>query len=245
MSVLTNPAHLDRLIDRNLGLSEVRRRAEGEPGRATSAGCWVSLSRQIGSGGTGIAATLASRLDWQVFDKEVLDAVARQTHVREKLLARLDERTLSPIEEWVSHLIVPDHLGSTGFNVEVMRVMGALAWNGHAVLIGRGANWFLDPRHGLRLRVVAPLERRIAAVGQRLGIDSAAAGRLVAEDDARRTTFIRRTFQRDIDDPTGYDIVVNTELVGVDGAVEIAMAALRRKLPRAVEHAGTVQRAER
>lgn len=244
MSVLTDPAHLDRLIDRNLSLSEMRRRAEGEPARDTAAGPWISLSRQLGSGGTGVAAILAGRLDWQVFDKEVLDAVARQTHVREKLLARLDERTRSPIEEWVSHLIVPDHLGTTGFNVEVMRVMGALAWNGNAVLIGRGANWFLDARHGLRVRVVAPLERRVTAVGSRLEIDPTTARRLVAEDDARRTAFIRRTFQKDIDDPTGYDLVLNTEQLGIDGAVEIAMAALRHKLP-SVARAPAVQRAER
>jgi cytidylate kinase len=101
---------------------------------------------------------------------------------------------------------------------------------GSAVILGRGANWFLDPRFGLRVRIVAPMERRVAAVARELDLPSARAERRVRAYDAGQAAFIRQVFDHDIDDPLGYDLVLNLEALDLEPAVRIAISALRREL---------------
>ena len=98
------------------------------------------------------------------------------------------------------------------------------------MIVGRGANWFLDPSFGLRVRVVAEFERRVAWVAEHLELSESEARARTLEQDNQRRSFIRKYFGRDIDDPLGYDLVVNLGDIGVDNAIQLVLQALRLKL---------------
>jgi len=46
--------------------------------------------------------------------------------------------------------------------------------------------------------------------------------------EARRKAFIRKSFNADVADPVNYDLVINTEFLSFDSAVEIVQCALKR-----------------
>ena len=119
-------------------------------------GPYVTVSRQLGTGGRELARRLAERLGWQLFDKEIILAIAEQTHTREKIISRLDEKAIGMFDDLLARWFSADSVGPSDFVREMMQVIWALARNGQAVLVGRGANWLLDPRYGLRVRIVAP-----------------------------------------------------------------------------------------
>lgn len=231
------PTNVDALIDRQMRMWEVRQKLAAEGGEAArrelvhlEQGPWVTVSRQIGSGGVEIAEAVAASLGWQRYDREIVAGIAEQTHLREQVLGRVDGRSSSWLSDYLSHLLTPESISHDTFAREVIQVVWAIAREGRAVLIGRGANWLLDPRFGLRVRAVAPFDVRVAGVALHQDVTKAEAESLVKERDEHTRAFIRQTYGRDIDDPTGYDLVINTEHLSVAAAAEVVETALRGKL---------------
>lgn len=232
-----HPTSIDSLIDRQARLWEVRNRLAEEGGAVArrelvhlDEGPWVTVSRQIGSGGLDIARKVGESLGWQTYDREILAHIAEHHHLRARVLDRLDERLAGWIAETVNHLLTPASLPQAAFAKEVAEVVLALGRQGRAVLVGRGANWLLDPRFGLRVRFVAPLLLRVERVARVRDVPPARAERIVRDGDAATGEYIRRLFGRDVDEPSGYDLIVNTEHLAPEAAAALVQDALRRKL---------------
>jgi len=68
-----HPSHIDRMIDRQVALWEVRARVAAEGGEEARArlahleqGPWITVSKQLGSGGTDVARRVCELLGWQI-----------------------------------------------------------------------------------------------------------------------------------------------------------------------------------
>lgn len=228
---------IDDLIDRQMNLWEVRRRLAEEGGAAArqemahlEEGPWLCVSRQIGSGGSALAYRVAEALGWQVFNKKILAGIAEQANTRKRILSRLDEKAVGGMSDWINHLFAPESLSRGAFLREMMEVICAIGKQGGTVIVGRGANWVLDARYGLRVRVVAPLNHRIDALAASESLDREAAAREVRSDDDQKKAFIRQVYGKDIEDPLGYDLILNLSGIDADVAEDVVLAALRRKL---------------
>ena len=226
------PRKIEELAHRQGVMSEVRRKSrELLPSEARQGeGPWISVSRQAGSHGSELAARLAATLGWRAYDREILTAIAAETKRDEVVLSRHDEHAVSEFHEYLAPLIVPDDPGRARYLVEMTRVIANLARQGRAVLVGRGANWILTPSCGLRVRTVGPLAARAAQVAGVRGIPVEEARRMVAENDEAQRAFVRQAFHREIDDPAGYDLILNVAELGVEPAFAAILAAARAKL---------------
>jgi hypothetical protein len=193
-------------------------------------GPWVTISRQLGSRGSDLAHRLSSPLGWRVYDREIIASIARQTHSPERVVESRDERASGPFADYLGHLIVPTDPGQAGYLAEMMRVVGTIARDGKAIILGRGANFFLDPTFGLRIRVVAPFEIRVARIAESEGLDREDAVRRVEQNDRDQRGFVKQSFGRDIDDPTGYDLMINTARMELEDAGELIATALQRMM---------------
>ena len=234
---MNDSSHVGHLINRQVSLWESKRRVQVEGGAAIlhmlahlPEGPWITISTQLGAGGPELAQGLGARLGWQVYDKEILGEIAKNTNTREKVLSRLDDHAVGAFEDYVANLLVPGHLGRSAYVVELMRVLWAIAKQGQAIVLGRGANWLLDPRYGLRVRAIAPVETRAAWLMRTQAMSEADAIRRVEEDNLDRAKFMRQVYKQEIDNPMGYDLVVNLGTLGIEPAVEVVVAALSSKL---------------
>ena len=82
----------------------------------------IALSRQAGAGGTEVARAVGSRLDWPVYDQELVNRIAQEKGLKEQLLKSFDERYVSWVEEVVASLANETRpLDATYFN-ELMRL---------------------------------------------------------------------------------------------------------------------------
>ncbi len=234
---MTSASNIEKIIEKQARFWEVRERIAEEGGEAAqralvhlAEGPWISISKQWGSGSQELAAKLAEELHWQYFDKEILTAIAEHTHSREKILARLDEHAIGSINDYIAQMVVSENRGQAAYLHEMIRVVMGLAKQGNAIIVGRGANFFLNPRFGLRIRVVAPFEERVARVAEARGHTEAAAKNEVEKNDAQQAAFIRQVFGKDINDPLGFDLVLNMGEMDVETAAQAVLAALRQKL---------------
>lgn len=222
---------IEAMLERQAKRSEVQDRMARKGSRAVQQDSrWITISRQLGSGGTELGGRLADELDWRVYDHEIVSAISESIHTKETVLSWLDEQSIGPITDYLSRLMNSEIPGQLPYVQEMVRVVGGLARKGDAIILGRGANWFLDPRFGLRLRIIAPFDERVARIVRDERADQGTAEEMVREHDTRQAQFVRGVFGHEIDDPEGYDCVLNAASLGSETAAAIVLAALRQKL---------------
>jgi cytidylate kinase len=233
------PRNIQAILERQAKSWQIRRRLAERGGEASieamahvPEGPWITVSSPAGSGGQELAYALSETLGWQVFDREILKAISENTHTQETVLARLDEKAMGPVNEYLARLLDPRMPGRAPFHREMVRVIWGLAKKGNAVILGRGANWFLDPRFGVRVRAVASIEVRAERIAARDGIDLDAARDKVAARDGQQADFIRQFYKQEIGDPIGYDLILNLGHLLQETAVQLTLTALRQRLGR-------------
>jgi cytidylate kinase len=234
MARVKSEGRILRLIEHQATRWELRRRLRDEGSRGLvkeyphlPEGPWVTISKSEGSLGVDVARLVARRLGWTAYDRELVETIARKAHVREKVLASLDERLVGDLHNYVALMAVRDYPGASVFVKKLMAVATTLGRHGKAVLVGRGAQFLLKPEYGVRVRIDADLDLRVRRYARQHRISRSEARRRVRRTDSQRAAWIRRYFHGELDDPRGYDLVINTGQVTPAQAAELVTRLVR------------------
>jgi len=206
-----------------------QRSGRGKEGKL-SYGPYLLISREKGAGGSTIGQMAGKRLGWQVFDKEIVDAIAQKAQVRRELIESLDERDRATIHDAVAQLLHPQPLETAGYMTHLREILLTLGHQGDVVIVGRGAEYVLPGQFGLRVRMVAPVEVRVQRIANEEDLSLKAARVEIESSDRERRTLARRHFQQDLGDPLNQDLTINTAELTVEAATEIVLAAVQQKL---------------
>ncbi len=216
----------------------------------------ITISRQYGSGGGEIASRLARKLGWQLIDHAIVAQTASELGVHETDVSRYDEehvegtlsRTLNRIRNIgfipAAHGAIPapatpfaasrpSTADERAYQETMHQVIRAAVKNGHVVIVGRGGQFLLAKRRDvLHVRIVAPLELRVAYASrrERLNIDDARTR--VQEKDRARDRNMQNQFRQHPDDSNLYDLVLNTAVLDLDHIVDLIVLALEDKASR-------------
>jgi cytidylate kinase len=202
----------------------------------------ITITRQYASGGSDIAQRVAAALQWTLIDNEFVDDVARQAGLPAAEVAQREERAPGLLERLARTLAIASPELFTGPAVsdaerdEAMihrlteRIIHEAAALGRVVLVGRGAQAILAQRpDALHVYVVGSKPWRVRFAVERMGIDPAQAEKMVEETDRQRDQYVRTYYGRTRHDASNYDLVVNAERLGLDGAAAAVVAEARRR----------------
>jgi len=190
----------------------------------------ITFSREPGSGGGIIAKALAEQLELDFFHREIIQKMAESASISERLLETLDEKGISFLDDWISTLVNKKHLWPDQYLRHLLRVINAIGRHGGVVIVGRGTSFILPPEANLRVRVVAPLEVRVRNVARDFKVSYDDAERRVLRTESDRRAFVRKYFHEDVASAENYDLVLNTEKLSVDTAVEAIKGALGKQV---------------
>ncbi len=200
---------------------------EASPGRSPAA-FTIALSRQAGADGLAVARAVGERLDWPVYDRELLKRVGEETGLHASLLEGVDETRRGWLQEALLTFTSRPAVNQSFYVRHLLESLLALAANGECLIVGRGAAQVLPPATTLRVRLVAPLADRVATIRGRLGLTEPEAARWVAHTDEDRIRFVRDHFHKDPTDPVRYDLVLNTARLTVAECADLIVATLNR-----------------
>ena len=97
----------------------------------------------------------------------------------------------------------------------------------------------IPPREStLHVRIVAPLQDRVAYMGQWMRLPQEEAAERVRALDERRAEFVATHFHRRPADAHQYDLVLNSSLLGEDVCAELIAQAARARSAQLAEPAG-------
>ena len=203
----------------------------------------VTISREYGSGGGEIAARLAQRLDWQLVDHRVVVRMAQELGIELEEAEARDEHVDGPVARMLAALqfvgpmpVESPPMPGAEERAAMERIFKAGVETGHVVVVGRGGQVILRGRRDtLHVRVVAPLEERVAYVARREGLTERAARSRVLATDQDRARYMQTMYRCHHEDPHLYDLVVNTGYLGLDGDVDVIVRSLECKARRLQE----------
>jgi CMP/dCMP kinase len=197
----------------------------------------VTISRQAGAGGAPLAQILAGRLHWPVVDRLLLEEVARRLHAPVAAVEEVDEfvggllaRTWKALARGApDFMLAPLETDPDAVNQALQEVIRQVADNPPAIVVGRGAQCILHTRSDvLHVRVVAPWRLRAARVAEARNIPPEKAWEEADRIDQERNRYVERYYHCHRDEPTLYDVQLNTGGISMDEAAEIVLGIIDR-----------------
>ena len=180
----------------------------------------ITISRQMGTGAYKIAQDVAKKLRYTLVDGQKIAEVAAKYGLKQEVLERVDEKP--PV-----YRTVDDRLQAANLNT-IELILLDFARKGNVVIYGRGGQDLLQGMGNvLRLRFVAPFEDRVEHFAEREWIDPDLARELIRKCDHQRGGFIHFYFNRDWNDPLGYDLHFNTAHMSHAAIVDSIVAAAK------------------
>jgi len=180
---------------------------------------FITFSRQLGSNGTETARRVAEKLGYRFIDTAAIENAALEMGILESV-SDLDEKVPSLFQRIFSH--------KPSINLARLNsVINELAQKGDAVFLGRGGHMLLKAFGcGLHVRVVATRKTRIRNLKAQ-GYGEDLAEKLMERSDAERSSFMKFAFKVDWEDAELYDVVLNTDKLSIDSAVNTVLALAR------------------
>jgi cytidylate kinase len=181
----------------------------------------ITISRGSQAGAKLVAEAVASKLRVPCISRDHITSEAAQAAgVSEEVLTRQMERPPSFFDRHAREREV--YLCHVRAALLQHAVKGSFVYHGH------GGHFMLaDIPNLIRVRVVAPMKFRVAAVMESQGLDATAAENYVHWMDRHREKWVRFLYGVDWQDPSFYDLIVNVEKLSIEEACEVLTQVAR------------------
>jgi len=187
----------------------------------------ITISHEMGAGGSEIGMALAQRLGYRYVDQELISEASRRYGLAEEKLSHLDEAKPSLFERFDAE--------TRRYITVLQTVLYEFAADDNVVLMGRGGQWLLrGVPHVLRIRVMAPFNLRVKRVAKKMAgqmgetVNPRSVSEMVRRDDAEKAGRMRYLYEEDLADPALYDLVLNAEKLSAGASVEFVTGLLSR-----------------
>jgi hypothetical protein len=190
----------------------------------------VTIARTLGCGGEQIATLLGEVLGCPVWDKEILDFMARdEGDIQTRLLKALDEASRSEIEDVLATLV--GHVATSSYMYRLPRAIHLIA-RSDAIILGRGAHLLLPD--AFRVFVTASAGTCLERLMQQTGMGRDGASDWIEQREKQRIGFLDDLRQqlgrrdRALANRVEYDLAINTDRIEPPVAVELIVQAATR-----------------
>jgi cytidylate kinase len=200
----------------------------GAPGRPLC----ITFSREAGSGGITVANEVGRRLNWPVFDHQIMESLAKDLKVDVSFVEDYDERRGSWLVDTIKAFSAAGSVSEVAYFRRLVRMLQALGARGECIIVGRGSTYILPIDTALRVRIVASRDDRIAFIARERHLTNGEAARYVDTRDRERLKFIKDHFHKDPADALTYDLILNRSRFSVDETAELVIEALQRMQAR-------------
>lgn len=179
----------------------------------------ITFTYYIGSGGRSIARKVAEALQLELYDETKFQEMAEQSGISKEDQPHLEEKA-------------PGFWGhiwrqKPEMYVDLMEsVVYSLAKKGHGLIMGHAAHMLLsDFDCALHVLVCSPMDRRIRMLMEKQGMSRESAEKMIRKTDHEQEGFFSFAFHKDMDDPSLYDLVINTGKSKEETAIHLIIEA--------------------
>nr|VFJ46113.1 MAG: Cytidylate kinase [Candidatus Kentron sp. FW]VFJ51443.1 MAG: Cytidylate kinase [Candidatus Kentron sp. FW] len=170
----------------------------------------IALSSGTGAGGKKVGEILAKRLNTRLYDEEIMEEMARETHLNRSFLELLDERVDGLKGAWFHSILTGENFCKENYCRNLINVILGLACQG-GVILGRGSSFVLAHHPVFRVHIVGSSAACADRVATQENITRSLAEKRIKESDKARAEYIKKLFKKNDNDPRHFDLVVNSD----------------------------------
>jgi len=201
----------------------------------------ITIEREFGCGAAQIAEKIAARLNWKLWDQLLTQEIARLANCKQSEVELREERRDPLYRRLLKSFALGSYEGNLGvYPIETLdadsivklseRVVLQVAETGNCVIVGRGAQHFLqDRKDTLRFFLYAPKAEKVRRLISE-GNSQQHAEALVDIVDRERAAFIRNYFHVEWPNLPVYHAMINT-MAGDETVVNAILSFLKQDRP--------------
>ncbi len=201
----------------------------------------IAVSREPGAGANSVCQRVLDLLqsktkepeeNWAYFNGMLLEKVLADSKLPGVISKYLSEDKYSHFNDAVSELlgIRPSEWTILQKTTETVLQLGRM---GKVIIVGRASVLITSKlSNAFHLRLVAPLENRIEHTIKKRSVKRIEAVKMLEKETEARKKYVRSNFHKEIDDPSLYNLIVNTGKFSYDEAAEVIAEAVIKKFPK-------------
>lgn len=190
----------------------------------------ITISRQFGSLGDELASYLADKLGCNVIDRmTVLEEFYEDISSDER--AALKDSAKTFLREFKD--------GKTYKDVLIEKIL-EMTESGNLIVLGEGGCVILeDDEDAIHIRVTASEELRRIRTSRMLNMEMEETKNFISYSDKRRKRFVSTLYERDLADPSLFDLTFNTDNLSVEECADAVLALIKKRANRRAIEAQT------
>lgn len=201
----------------------------------------ITIHREFGSGGGEIARLIGEKLCMKVYDRSILDCIAKQFDMTIENIERVKAQKTnwwSDFCRFYKQFGAVSHTPNSQAEVTPLsifyaeaRVLRGLAEEEDCIIVGRaGFHIFRDNPNALHLLIRAKRDARIARIAQKQSLSLDEAAKLLDKVDEARDTFVKNVANTSRYDARNYDFTFNVTGMQIEKVADFLAENIRHKI---------------
>ncbi len=200
----------------------------------------ITISRETGAGAGCVGDELVKffqpfneedDIPWTAFDKNLIEKVIEDHHLPQKLRQFFVEDKLSEFKATINELL-GIHPHAWMLVSKTASTIFQLAMKGNVVIIGRAANIVTaNLKNTFHVRLISSFEARVKHVQEIHSLNSKDAIAFTKNEDHAKQNYFKKYFNRNIEDPLLYHMIINTDNISYNKTARIIGFAVMEKFP--------------
>jgi cytidylate kinase len=202
----------------------------------------ITIGIQFGSGGRDVGEKVAEYFNIPFYDKELVEMAAQKSNLSKEALKEVDEHATNSF----LYSLASGNYSLRGINAPIYyempindklfiaqaEVIKEVARKGSCVIVGRCADYVLESENVdlLNVFVYGGIDYRAKRVMEAQGLTQSKARDKVIKTDKQRRTYYDYYTSKDWGVMSNYDLCVNAEKFGIQGAAEMIISCAKSKI---------------
>ena len=188
----------------------------------------ITISREFGARGAMLAEYMGEKIGFKVWNRDILQPIAEKLERDEEYLESIDEIRRETIED-----VITGFMKNISTNDSYLRtltqVIKTIEEHGNSLMVGRGGNYICENPDSFHVRIVSPLKKRAAEYASGNDISKGKALEIIQKTDQERAEFIQHSFDKDVNNSSDYDLILNSGTFELHDMMLIILEAYERK----------------
>ena len=188
----------------------------------------ITVSREYGSGGRYVGRLIADKLGIKLYDKEFVTRVAQETGLSEEYIENNEQK-----RDILASLNNGYYFGlnnSDDLFIKEAGLIKEVAGKESCVIIGRCADFILKDRNDvIKVFVYSDIEDKIKRATDFYGLNKEKAEKEIKRIDKLRANHYKYYTEKDWNNPSNYDICINSDSLGVENAADLICEMVTEK----------------
>lgn len=192
---------------------------------------FITIGRQLGSGGRQIGKKLADALHISYYDKEIINLASIESGLNPEIFEQADEKNCySFFENFLGMQLSKNYLGNENLFEIQSEIIKEESRKGSALFVGRCSDYILrEFERRIDIFITANKEDRIRRTSQRKNISLKEAEELNLKIDRKRKEYYNFYNKKNWGHANSYHLCINSSVLGIEKSVNLIKSFVEQK----------------